>query len=104
MARFDIRRCRSGTHHLVRTFPACKHDDQSDSTSQALDWVKQNTPRYGLLEYHRQLILRARLHLPDDYQFVQCDDDEPIIAIQDGTGYTVTWTKQGWVNYTPGDQ
>jgi len=88
----------------LTTFPACKHDDQSDSTSQALDWVKQNTPRYGLLEYHRQLILRARLHLPDDYQFVQCDDDEPIIAIQDGSGYTVTWTKQGWVNYTLGDQ
>ena len=35
-------------------FPACKHDDQADSTSQTLDWVKQNTHTYPLFEYYRQ--------------------------------------------------
>jgi len=27
--------------HELRVFPNGKHDDQVDSTSQALDWVKQ---------------------------------------------------------------
>jgi predicted phage terminase large subunit-like protein len=84
----------------LTTFPACKYDDQADSTSQALDWVKQNTHVYGVLEYHRQLQLRARLRLPDDYEFVQCDEDEPITAIQEGTGRTIVWTGSGWAAYT----
>lgn len=80
-------------------FPACKHDDQADSTSQALDWVKQNTHTYSLFEYYRQQELRYRLRLPDDYRFVQCDEDEPIIAIQEGTGRTIVWTGSDWVEY-----
>jgi predicted phage terminase large subunit-like protein len=83
----------------LTAFPACKHDDQADSTSQALDWAKQNTHTYGLFDYYRQLRLRSQLHLPDDYQFVQCDEDEPIIAIQDGTGHTIVWTRDGWTGY-----
>jgi predicted phage terminase large subunit-like protein len=83
----------------LTTFPACKHDDQADSTSQALDWAKQNTHRYGLFDYYRQLKLRSQLRLPDDYQFVQCDEDEPIIAIQEGTGHTIVWTEHGWTGY-----
>lgn len=70
-----------------------------DSTSQALDWAKQNTHTYPLPEYHRRLELRYRLGLPDDYRFVQCDEDEPILAIQDGTGHTIVWTEHGWVGY-----
>ena len=80
-------------------FPACKHDDQADSTSQALDWVKQNTHTYPLFEYYRRQDLRQRLGLPDDYRFVQCDEDEPIIAIQEGTGRTIVWTGSGWAEY-----
>ena len=87
----------------LTTFPACKYDDQADSTSQALDWVKQNTHVYGVLEYHRQLQLRIRLRLPDDYEFIQCDEDEPITAIQKGTGRTIVWTGHGWAGYTLGD-
>ena len=42
--------------HELTTFPKGKYDDQADSTSQALDWFKQEcmTPRYGLFEYYRQ--------------------------------------------------
>lgn len=83
----------------LATVPACKYNDQADSTSQALDWAKQNTQTYGLFEYYRQLRLKSQLHLPDGYEFVQCDDDEPITAIQDGTGHTIVWTKDGWVGY-----
>jgi predicted phage terminase large subunit-like protein len=87
----------------LTTFPAGKHDDQADSTSQALDWAKQNSHRYGVFEYYRELELRSRLRLPDDYDFVQSDEDEPIIAIQKNTGRTIVWTGQGWVGYRLGN-
>lgn len=83
----------------LTTFPACKHDDQADSTSQALDWAKQNSHTYPLFEYYRREELRSRLGLPRDYRFVQSDEDEPIIAIQEGTGHTITWTEAGWMDY-----
>jgi predicted phage terminase large subunit-like protein len=38
--------------HELTTFPAGKHDDQTDSTSQALDWAKQGMYRYPLHEYY----------------------------------------------------
>lgn len=38
----------------ITNFPSTKHDDQTDSTSQALDWIRENTHRYGLLEYFRR--------------------------------------------------
>lgn len=85
----------------IVAFPACEHDDQADSTSQALDWLKLNTHTYPLFEYYRQQDLRQRLRLPDDYRFVQCDEDEPIIAIQEGTVCTIIWTDLGWIDYNP---
>jgi len=48
--------------------------------------------------------LRTRLGLPDDYQFIQSDEDEPITPIQEGTGRTIVWTEHGWVEYTLEDQ
>lgn len=43
--------------HELTTFPNGKFDDQVDSTSQALDWVRgRNRYCYGLLEYHKQVI------------------------------------------------
>jgi predicted phage terminase large subunit-like protein len=42
--------------HELTSFPKGKYDDQADSTSQALDWFKQQcmTPVYGLLDYYKQ--------------------------------------------------
>jgi predicted phage terminase large subunit-like protein len=42
--------------HELTSFPKGKYDDQADSTSQALDWFKQEcmAPRYGFIEYLRQ--------------------------------------------------
>jgi hypothetical protein len=41
--------------HELTTFPKGKHDDQADSTSQALDWVRQGYwgPGMGLFNYIR---------------------------------------------------
>lgn len=83
------------------SFPACKHDDQCDSTSQALDWSKQQTFKYPLFEYYRLQALRQKLNLPRDYDFVQSDedDDEPITAIQKGTGHMIVRNGGGWTPY-----
>ncbi len=42
--------------HELTSFPKGKYDDQADSTSQALDWFKQQcmTSDYGVLEYYKQ--------------------------------------------------
>jgi len=41
--------------HELTTFPKGKHDDQADSTSQALDWVRQGYwgPGMGIFHYYR---------------------------------------------------
>lgn len=47
--------------HELSVFPNGKYDDQVDSTSQALDWVKNGIPCYGLFEYYRQEAERIRM-------------------------------------------
>jgi len=37
--------------HELTSFPAGKHDDQTDSTSQALDWAKERMYSSGLFDY-----------------------------------------------------
>jgi len=43
-------------HELV-TFPNGKHDDQADSTSQALDWIKSQLFEPAILQYYRDQLL-----------------------------------------------
>jgi len=40
--------------HELTSFPSGKHDDQADSTSQALNWTKQGMYGLPLLEYYRR--------------------------------------------------
>jgi predicted phage terminase large subunit-like protein len=42
--------------HELTSFPKGQYDDQADSTSQALDWFKQQCmrPVYGLLDYYKE--------------------------------------------------
>ena len=75
----------------LTTFPNSKHDDQADSTSQALDWLKQQNYHHGLFDYYKQEALRRKLGLSFDYRFVQCEDEENVIAIHETTGHTITW-------------
>jgi predicted phage terminase large subunit-like protein len=44
--------------HELTTFPNGKHDDQADSTSQALDWAKQFSFPWPLFEYWRREAIR----------------------------------------------
>jgi hypothetical protein len=83
----------------LTTFPSSKHDDQTDSTSQALDWAKQTTYCYGVLEYYRQEALRIKLRLQPGYCFMQWDEDDEIIAVHSKTGRKIRWKGQGWADY-----
>ena len=52
--------------HELTTFPGAKYDDQVDSTSQAIAWLKQRTPGWGIREYYRRQVetLRAPVSAP----------------------------------------
>jgi len=89
--------------HELTTFPNGKHDDQADSTSQALDWAKANHHTYPLFEYYRRQELRYQLGLDSDYRFTQCDEDEEIIAVHDTTGQKIRWNSSCWVDYNSGE-
>jgi hypothetical protein len=41
--------------HEISSFPKGKFDDQVDSTSQALDWVKQGSECYGVLDLMKKV-------------------------------------------------
>jgi predicted phage terminase large subunit-like protein len=43
--------------HELTTFPRGKYDDQVDSTSQALGWLKTPMPHYGIYEFYRRQAL-----------------------------------------------
>ena len=82
----------------LKTFPSGKHDDQADSTSQALDWLNRGSHVYGVLECYRQQVQAERLGLPEGYQFTQCEDGEEIIAKNKTTGKEILWNGQAWVD------
>jgi len=84
--------------HELTTFPSGKFDDQADSTSQALDWLKQRTHSYGVLDYYKQEMLAQKLRLPEGYEFTQWDEGEQILATNKTTGQEIRWTGQAWVD------
>ena len=55
--------------HELTSFPKGKYDDQADSTSQALDWFKQEgmAPVYGLLEYYNQELEKMKSGKPSAF-------------------------------------
>ena len=46
--------------HEITTFPGSKHDDQVDSTTQALAWMRTPVSGWGLFEYYRKMVLENR--------------------------------------------
>jgi predicted phage terminase large subunit-like protein len=43
-------------------FPSAKHDDQVDSTSQALIWLRERTTMPGIIEFYRQEVEKKRAY------------------------------------------
>ncbi len=50
--------------HEMVVFPNGRHDDQVDSTAQALAWSKQRPPGWGIIEYYRLGAARASSKAP----------------------------------------
>ena len=51
--------------HEMTTFPAGKHDDQVDSTAQALHWIKMGKiPEPGIYAYYRQMAEEQGITVP----------------------------------------
>jgi len=83
--------------HELTTFPNGKHDDQADSTSQALDWARQWPSRLPLDEFNRQQLMRWKLSLPDEYFFTECDEDEGVFIAQHlWNGERIRWNGRFW--------
>ncbi len=63
--------------HELTTFPHGKHDDQADSTSQALDWIKTGYCTYALSQYYEREAVRMGLPASAAYAPERCflDDD-----------------------------
>jgi Terminase RNaseH-like domain len=66
--------------HELTIFPNAKYDDQADSLSQALDWLKNNSMNqiYGLLDYGRRLEkmrqVRESETIPESRPCTNCGD------------------------------
>jgi predicted phage terminase large subunit-like protein len=89
----------AGYLHELTAFPKGKHDDQADSTSQALDWGKLWPARLPLEEYRERYLLRLKLGLDDEYIFKQCDEGEAIIAEHVLTRERIWWNGHYWQDY-----
>ena len=62
--------------HELTTFPNGKHDDQADSTSQALDWIKTGCFADGLSQYYEREAIRMGLPASAAYQAEYCFLDD----------------------------
>lgn len=85
--------------HELTSFPNGKYDDQADSTSQALDWAKQSCVTYPLYEFHRREELRNLLGLDYNWRFLQCEEGEEVIVVDDTTGQKMGWNGEHWIRY-----
>jgi predicted phage terminase large subunit-like protein len=68
--------------HELTTFPKAKYDDQADSSSQALDWIKHHymDQELGCVKYMQREA--ARLGLPADTEQVSRRSDQPVAAVK----------------------
>jgi predicted phage terminase large subunit-like protein len=80
--------------HELTTFPNGKHDDQADSTSQALEWVRTSYPCYGLVQYLQEEARRQ-------YFGTEVESDERTCTIAE-TGQTFRLRNNQWVDVATG--
>lgn len=80
--------------HELCGFPGLKHDDQVDSTSQALEWIREQGSPGGIHDYYREeherkeafrLHRTVQLRAPHGVSSVLTRDGENISVGQDGT-------------------
>ncbi|THD43468.1 MAG: terminase [Bradyrhizobium sp.] len=72
--------------HELCMFPNGRHDDQVDSTAQALAWTKQRPPGWGMLEYCRQEAEKAEREADDEGPMVRLLAPADIGSVQTWSG------------------
>jgi predicted phage terminase large subunit-like protein len=87
----------------LTTFPNGKHDDQTDSTSQALDWIKSRYFTFPLFEYYRLEAAKQGLFLDTSGNLSPQQDADHYVAVHQTTGQKIRWDGQRWVDYNTGE-
>jgi predicted phage terminase large subunit-like protein len=88
--------------HELTTFPYGKYDDQTDSTSQALDWIKNGIHRYGLIEYCDQLAEEQGLYRDASGRWMPKENVEAYVAVHQTTGQKIRWDGNYWFDFNTG--
>jgi hypothetical protein len=87
----------------LTTFSNGKHDDQTDSTSQALDWVKGRYFTFPLFEYYRRELAKEGVFVDAYGNLIPKEDANHYVAVHQITGQKIRWNVQRWVDYTTGE-
>ena len=83
--------------HEICGFPATKHDDQIDSTSQALLWIQIEGSPGGLHDYYRELNDERRAFLEDRIVHLRAPHGINRVGLRDGTEISVGVDGSLWV-------
>jgi predicted phage terminase large subunit-like protein len=87
----------------LTTFPYAKHDDQTDSTSQALDWIKGRYFGFPLYEYYRREAAKDGIFVDPYGNPLPKEDANYYVAVHETTGQKIRWDGQRWVDYNTGE-
>ena len=87
--------------HELCGFPATRNDDQIDSTSQALQWIRDQGTFDGLLEYYRLLNEESRAAVEDRTVHLRAPHGISHAGLRDG--WSVPVGPDGCVWVTPCD-
>jgi predicted phage terminase large subunit-like protein len=89
--------------HEITTFPHGKFDDQTDSTSQALDWARVGEKRLVFVDYLNQLAEEKGLYLDAQGNWVPIAKVESYVAINPSTGQRIRWDGNQWRDSKTGE-
>jgi Terminase RNaseH-like domain len=70
--------------HELKTFPKSRYDDQVDSTSQALQWLKQSYGGRGIFEYTKSLSEGLHAAEQEMVELVALTDEKTTIQLVRG--------------------
>jgi predicted phage terminase large subunit-like protein len=93
------------------TFPKGKNDDQVDSTSQALDWIKQGNHAFGVYQYQNKLARELGISIPrsseeeaTDLSSIICPNCETIGVAQHGRQFYCYTCQHRWEPSKPSNE
>jgi predicted phage terminase large subunit-like protein len=84
--------------HELCGFPGTKHDDQVDSTSQALHWIREQGNAGGVFEYYRQEHEATRARAEDRTIQFRVPHRISHVSLRDGTNMAVGPDRTIWVS------